>query len=139
MSDLDRTPAQLVETFEPHAEWTDDCQGKKDFDGSFLSISTRYWPGEASGEGPMIVNSTPGQPPKISTGSYGRHPSASASIHINHADGWEYTTLIEKKFEAPTEAEVKALVERWVRVTCRDMLRILVAHYSPEAQLGEDE
>ena len=26
------------------AKWTDDCQGKKDYDGKILCLSTRYWP-----------------------------------------------------------------------------------------------
>ena len=26
------------------AEWTDDCQGKKDYDGDVLAITTRCWP-----------------------------------------------------------------------------------------------
>lgn len=27
-----------------NARWTDDCQGKKDFDGTIIDISSRYWP-----------------------------------------------------------------------------------------------
>ncbi len=26
------------------AKWTNDCQGKKDYDGSIVRITTRYWP-----------------------------------------------------------------------------------------------
>ena len=34
---------------QPYAMWTDDCQGKKDYDGNMVSISTRYWPGPSGG------------------------------------------------------------------------------------------
>jgi hypothetical protein len=28
------------------AKWTNDCGGKKDYDGDILSVSTRYWPAD---------------------------------------------------------------------------------------------
>ena len=46
----------MLETsqFKLVARWTDDCQGKKDFDGRLLSYSTRYWPASYRGSGIYI-------------------------------------------------------------------------------------
>ena len=38
------------------AKWTNDCQGKKDYDGPILEVSTRYWP---RGGGFFVVRYTP--------------------------------------------------------------------------------
>ena len=99
---------------EPCAMWTDDCQGKKDYDGRLLSISTRYWP---EGGGAMTVDTATGV---IGNLPYGPKPSAVASIDFNFGKpdtyGFgDYVTWKEQRFEADTEAEVKAQVEAWVR------------------------
>jgi hypothetical protein len=99
----------------PYAMWTDDCQGKKDFDGPIISISTRYWPGPEGG-GSMLVRTNPLE---ISTLPYGPKPSAHAAIHLRLGPaeegdgGGDYCIWREKKFEGDTEAEVKAMVELW--------------------------
>lgn len=85
----------------PCARWTDDCSGKKSYDGRLLSIDTRYWPGSKSPDG---------------------RPSAKASIIINHGepdeDGYgDYTVWRSIGISGDTEAEVKAAVEAWVRET----------------------
>jgi hypothetical protein len=97
------------------AEWTDDCQGKKDFDGKVVLISTRYWPGR------LTVYDT-SQPKKGLHDITAGGPSAKSSLYINHmpADGTEngygdHFLLAEKEFDAPTEAEVKSQVEVWVQ------------------------
>ena len=83
----------------PCARWTSDCNGKQDYDGRMLSISTRYWPAWKSSD---------------------RRPSAHAAIHVNHGrpdpdDDWgDYTVLFDQEFSAATESEVKVLVEAWV-------------------------
>jgi hypothetical protein len=91
-------------TLKPCAEWKNDCQGKKDFDGPILSVSTRYWPG-------------PGR------------PSATTSIYLNIGPpGADVDDIIwrQRDFEADTEAEVKAAVESWVSEMMAIVARRLV-------------
>ena len=33
-----------TEKLKVSARWTNDCSGKKDFDGRIVDLSTRYWP-----------------------------------------------------------------------------------------------
>lgn len=121
----------LLNGFEPCAEWSNNCQGKKDYDGRLLSISTRYWPAS-----PTSLNAYDTKTGKWSEVPYGGTPSASAAIHINFGEpdqyGYgDYATLVEKEFSAPTEAEVKALVEAWVKETCETILTSL-KHVFPQ-------
>lgn len=100
-----------VTTPQPCARWTSDVGGKQDYDGRLLDISTRYWPAWKSSNG---------------------MPSARASILIRHGEPDEYgygdySTWREQEFEAPTEAEVKVLVEAWVAEQFADVLRLLGA------------
>lgn len=93
------------------AKWTDDCQGKKDYDGRIISLSTRYWP---AGGGFHILKDGDFQ---LSTDPVIR-PSAVASIVLNFGEPDEYgygdyRDLAEARFEADTETEVKAQVEAW--------------------------
>jgi hypothetical protein len=95
----------------PCALWTPDCQDKQNFDGPILSIWTRYWPGPNS-RGAWL-------------------PSASAKIVLNLGPreegdcGGLYRVWREQKFEADTEAEVKALVEAWARHQMAKITRTL--------------
>lgn len=95
----------------PAARWTQDCNGKQDYDGQVLSISTRYWPAWKSSD---------------------NKPSAHAAIHINHGepdeDGYgDYTVWRDQDFTADTENGVKVLVEDWVAEQFADVLRLLGA------------
>ncbi len=98
---------KLPEFIDPSARWSD-CQGKKDFDGWLVSISTRYWPG------------------------YGSRPSAHSSINLLFGDadddGYnaDYFMLTEKTFEGDTEADVKRQVEVWVHDRANDVKDALV-------------
>lgn len=96
------------------AEWTNDCQGKKDYDGEILSISTRYWP---RGGGFWVMNNE--GPGRVSIQENDARPeikpSAHSSLIVRH-DGDNYSTLAEAEFEADTEGEVKAAVEAWAQV-----------------------
>lgn len=97
------------------AEWTDDCCGKKDYDGTILAISTRYWP---RGGGMFVVHNNPGQPVKIEDDSARPEikPSASCSLLIHYSeDATGGFAIIEKEFEAETLEEIKALVEPWAQ------------------------
>lgn len=114
----------------PRAAWTPDCQGKQDFDGPIISVSTRYWPGPGGG-GPMVVETRPGRTPKITEGTYGDSPSATSAIILRlgpkeeHDGGGDYMIWREQDFRAPTEAEVKALVEDWVHEMMVDIMTAL--------------
>lgn len=102
----------------PSATWTDDCQGKKDYDGPLLSICTRYWPSaQEQAAGNHVNLLTPAgnwvSHPYESSG----RPSATASIILNHGDPelQAYTTWREQDFVADTQEEVKRQVEEWVQ------------------------
>lgn len=101
--------------YKPYARWTNDCQGKQDYDGRLISISTRYYPGPGGG-GFLVFGD--GQP--MREVPYGDKPSAQASILLNHGPseegdgGGNYMVLASEEFSGETEAEVKAKVESWV-------------------------
>jgi hypothetical protein len=90
------------------AVWTDDCQGKKDFDAHLVSLSTRYWP---RGGGFSVLDSRTGhwehneQRPEI-------EPSANAKIILRLPDD-EHLVFASAEFRGDTEDEVKARVEAW--------------------------
>jgi hypothetical protein len=101
---------ETIDALKSHpAQWTNDCQGKKDFDGELVTLSTRYWPGSYSRDG---------------------QPSARASIHLQGADD-EYVELRSEEFSAPTEAEVKEQVERWAKFQWKRLVRVMVAEFGP--------
>ena len=90
--------------------WVDDCQGKKDYDGQIVWLSSRYWPASYSSDG---------------------RPSAKASIltacEETPVDG---RVLFAAEFSAGTEAEVKQLVEAWADETIKRLLANLVGDAS---------
>lgn len=100
------------------ARWTDDCQGKKDFDGRLVNLSTRYWPygggfsvitrhghGGVSIEDASTISKAP--------------PSAHASLHFQLPDaqrieGWQnWLVIAEERFKGETQEEVQRQVETW--------------------------
>ncbi len=91
------------------AEWTNDCQGKKDYDGNIISISTRYWP---RGGGVWCFDPSKGKFLDINSSIL---PSAKSSLILRIGEG-EYITLASMEVEAESEEEVKTLVEKW----CKD-------------------
>lgn len=109
------------------ATWTDDCQGKKDFDGIAVGISCRYWPGYAT-----VFNAA--EPEKglhtIRTGS----PSARATLYINHGEAtrgyWDAFILAAEDFAADTEDEVRRQVEGWVESQFDRMVAALRKEFS---------
>lgn len=106
----------LPKTINPATRWTDDCQGKKDFDGWLISISTRYWPGPDKG-GTLVITGDG----DIKTLPYSPKPSAHSSINILFGEADEegynadYFMLAEKNFEGETEDDVKVQVEVWTK------------------------
>ena len=89
--------------------WTDDCQGKKDFDSEIFSLSTRYWP---RGGGFSVITRQAGASELRIEGNDARpeiKPSAVSSIYLLGEK------IARAEFEAETEEEVKRLVEAWAR------------------------
>lgn len=105
----------------PAAKWTPDCQGKQDFDGPLLSISTRFYPGPGGG-GAMLYDSRTGV---TKTVPYGPEPSAVASILFEYGEEGDYHVWRQQKFSALTEDQVKAEVEGWVAAQMADLAKIL--------------
>lgn len=70
-----------------HFQWLKDCQGKEDYDGTLLSVSSRYWPGNYRDDG---------------------RPSAESQIIFLGS------TIAEKDFDGDTKQEVQQAVEAWV-------------------------
>jgi hypothetical protein len=91
------------------ASWTHDCNGKQDFDGPIIEISTRYWP---RGGGFMGFDTATCRfeenedRPEIK-------PSAHSAIVLRDIEEDHDRTIAESDFEAETEAEVKRQVEEW--------------------------
>lgn len=100
------------ESYPLRAEWTDDCQGKKDYDGPILSLSTRYWP--AGGGFGFIVTNQNGRVDINHNPVPHMKPSASSSLQLDYGED-DYLDLITKEFEGDTEADVKAQVETWAQ------------------------
>lgn len=110
----------------PYAMWTPDCGGAQDFDGPLLSVSTRYWPGPETGGFTVLHGDG-----SVSKEPWGAQPHAAAAIHLRLGPrqeddgGGDYLVWCEQDFEAPTEAEVKDLVERWVQAIMSDIVEAL--------------
>lgn len=112
---------------QPYAHWTNDCQGKQDFDGPLLSVSTRYYPGPANkNHGTLVFHRG-----KESVVPYGLHPSAHCSIHLRIGPredgdgGGDYLVWREKEFEGETEVLVKAAVETWAADQMQQIVDLL--------------
>lgn len=121
-----------MKLLKPCVMWNPDCQGKWDYDGRFVSISTRYWPGGRGFDVYDTAHPELGLHPHIDPAI---RPSATASIVLNHGkpddfDGYgDSLPLVSKDFEADTEAEVKAQVEGWVNEQFHDLARLVMRHY----------
>jgi hypothetical protein len=116
---------KTAEKIKPCAKWTPDCQGKWDYDGRLISISTRFWPA-GGGFHYMDANTREfvlSTDPEI-------RPSATASIVLNYGEPDErgygqYRDLTKQEFEGETEAEVKAQVEAWVQEKFKKVIAAL--------------
>ena len=109
-----------------NAEWTNDCQGKKDYDGDILSISTRYWP---RGGSHMIFSGNQ----FISDGSDPQRqseirPSATSSLVLWHGQR-DSVDIVKKDFEADTEQEVREQVEKWAQEQMNKVVEILQGYF----------
>lgn len=103
------------------AEWTDDCGGKKDYDGAIISISSRYWP---RGGGFMLLDTS--KPDAKWEGGEKRpeiKPSAVSSLLLNRDNG-DYTELARQEFEGDSEENVKAQVEKWAQERMDEVVKM---------------
>jgi hypothetical protein len=119
-----------------YARWTDDCQGKKDYDGPIISISTRYWP---RGGGFHLFNSD--HPQDGFQGNETRpevKPSATCSLVIRHGEredgggGGDWIKLISKEFEGDTFESIKLEVEAFAQAQMDRVVEILKGEYAIE-------
>ncbi len=111
----------MNEEMKPQIEWTDDCGGKKDYDGSIISVSTRYWP---KGGGFLVFD--PSNPDKGFQGNETRpeiKPSANSTIILDSFGGG--IELASMKFEGQSESEVKLQVEKWVQSQFEIIIELL--------------
>ena len=121
------------------AQWTDDCQGKKDYDGQVLSISTRYWP-----RGGGFHAFDKGRPELGFRGNETRpeiRPSATSSLVVWYLDedGCEDTLdLAKAEFEGETFEEIAPQVEKWAQEQMARAVAILKAEFQKEADNGKD-
>lgn len=90
------------------AKWTHDCQGKMDYDGNILSISTRYWPGSYQANG---------------------YVSAKSALVLWGADG-EDVELSVREFEAEDFATLAPRVEEWAQGQMDRAVRALRAEFA---------
>lgn len=113
----------MAEPYRLDATWTDDAQGKKDYDGPILTISTRYWP---RGGGFLVVNRTPTRI-TIEDDTHRRDikPSAKSSLCLCIAGYPESVTLTSQSFEGETFEEVAHQVETWAQATMDHVVAVL--------------
>lgn len=90
---------------ENNIAWTDDCSGKKDYDGVVLRISTRYWP---RGGSTFICDGG-----GFRKHDDGRKPYAHSGLLLGGYN--DYVTISESGFEGETFEEVAKLVESWAQ------------------------
>ena len=120
------------------AEWTDDCSGKKDYDGDIISLSTRYWP--AGGGFSVFDREHPELGLQGNETRPGIRPSAKAEIVVQYADkdgDVDYYTLATEEFEADTEAEVKLAVEKWAQSQFENIVSCLKNYYGSKRNCSQ--
>lgn len=95
------------------ARWTDDCQGKKDYDGRILSISSRYWPPRG---GYSIINRGP-DGTTIEDGPGPGYHSATSSLCIwdEESEDGCHLDLATADYKGQTLEEVQGKVEAWAQ------------------------
>lgn len=101
------------------AIWSDDCQGKKDYDGNVVMLNTRYWPSSYQSNGNCSAHSD-------------------VSIQYGEVDKNRYNgktiKLCEGKFEAPTQQEVQHMVEQWAQGQMNDICSVLMNYFAMKKQ-----
>jgi hypothetical protein len=98
------------------ATWTNDCQGKKDYDGDILSISTRYWPGSYQAN---------------------RMVSALSQLVLRYGESGasgDYVVLARAEFEAGTFETLAPQVEQWAQEQMDRAVAALVVEFGPPSK-----
>jgi hypothetical protein len=109
-----------------NAGWTNDCQGKKDYDGDILSISTRYWP---RGGGFSVVNHSPeGTTIQDNDSRPEIRPSACCKLIIWNGD--DSIVLAKQNFESETFDEIKSGVELWASIQMEKAVSVLQREFN---------
>ena len=124
---IDKQPQLLLDI-----EWTDDCQGKKDYDGPVLSISTRYWP---RGGGFTLIHNNAGRLDfQENDARPDVPPSATSSLVLRHrpveGDYYDWSVLATQDFEADTQEDVQRQVEAWAQSQMDRVVSILREHFA---------
>lgn len=118
------------------ASWTNDCQGKQDYDGPILTLSTRYWPGPEGGAAMQVT--AQGGRVEISDAPWGPQPTATADILLHFSDE-DCTPLRTQDFTGATEADVKAQVEAWADAQFAEIQTLLLAHFGRATSDSSDD
>jgi len=90
-------------------DWTDDCNGKKDYDGELVCISTRFWPS-----------------------NYQKNGSCSAKCHVMMMDGGrsgESKDLIAQHFEGDSFDSVSSQVEEWAQTQADRVYKAILKEF----------
>ena len=114
------------------AQWSDDCQGKKDYDGPLVSVSTRYWP---RGGGFSTFDTATGEWTENDSRPH-ICPRAVSKIVLNLKDD-DRTVLAVHEFQAESEADVKDQVESWVQGQFAEIVKSLEVLYGPAKNKNE--
>ena len=98
-----------IKTIRLDAKWENDCQGKKDYDGNILSISTRYWPTSGGFEvrhnGNIVWHD----------GIEDMKPSAISYLRIRSREFNSNRILAKQEFEGESFEEISNQVEEWAQ------------------------
>lgn len=92
--------------------WRHDCQGKQDYDGRLVEVSTRYWP--------------PNYDP------HGQHTAHSSILLGGMA-------VTDSNFTAPTMAKCKRQVEQWVASQIKIVETAIISAFTTVAISSDDE
>jgi len=119
------------------ALWRQDCQGKKDYDGFVLSISSRYWPG---GGGFHVLTNDGIHGPKFELST---DPSIKPSAHSalclrygpldadeeDHLYAGNYLEIASKEFTGDSFEDVSSQVEHWAQRQMDKVVRALSTEF----------
>lgn len=117
----EHTPLKLA------AKWTDDCQGKKDYDGAIIGISTRYWP--RGGGFHILQNNYNGTPIFELSTDPAIKPSAHSSLVIWHGEPHgDYTDLANFSIDGNSFEEIALKIEAWAQAQMDFVVKAVNSH-----------
>lgn len=123
----------MIEKLKLFANWTNDCSGKKDYDGRVLTVSTRYWP--AGGSTLMFDPATP----ELGLHKFDDGSACSAKsslllwykrkVDASDAEIEDYVILTEKDFEGSSFEAVASQVEQWAEEQYQNVVKWLLHNF----------